>query len=121
MSHVPDRIIQELKSIQSRFLWNSSTPKIKHSTLIGDYAEGGLKNVDINTKFKALKLTGQSNSRFKIQDSRSKIQDPEIKLQENQLQSNSSSKKTSSSLIQAPRKQENKLQSNSRSRKQAPV
>ena len=45
MSHVPDRIIQELKSIQSRFLWNSSTPKIKHSTLIGDYAEGGLMNV----------------------------------------------------------------------------
>ena len=40
-----------------------------------------------------------------IQDSRSKIQDPEIKLQENKLQSNPSSKKTSSSLIQAPRKQ----------------
>ena len=57
MSHVPDRIIEELKIIQSRFLWNPSTPKIKHSTLIGDYAEGGLKNVDINTKLKALKLT----------------------------------------------------------------
>ena len=57
MSHVPDRIIQELKSIQSRFLWKSSTPKIKHSALIGDYAEGGLKNVDIGTKLKALKLT----------------------------------------------------------------
>ena len=56
-----------------------------------------------------------------IQDPRFKIQDPEIKLQENKLQSNASSKKTSSSLIQAPRKQENKLQSNSRSRKQAPV
>ena len=41
---------------------------------------------------------GQSNSRFKIPD-------PAIKLQENKLQSNSSSKKTSSSLIQAPRKQ----------------
>ena len=48
---------------------------------------------------------GQSNSRFKIQDSRSKIQDPEIKLQENKLQSNSSSKKISSSLIQDPRNQ----------------
>ena len=42
MSHVPDRIIQELKSIQNRFLWNSSTPKIKHSILIEDYAEEGL-------------------------------------------------------------------------------
>ena len=57
MPHVPDRIIQELETIQSRFLWNSSTPKIKHSTLFGDYAEEGLKNVDINTKLKAMKLT----------------------------------------------------------------
>ena len=57
MSHVPDRIIQELKSIHSRFLWNSSVPKIKHSTLIGDYAQGGLKNVDIDTKLKVLKLS----------------------------------------------------------------
>ena len=57
MSHVPDRIIQELETIQSRFLWNSGTPKIKHSTLIGDYAEGGLKNVDTYTNLKALKLT----------------------------------------------------------------
>ena len=56
MSHVLDRIIRELKSIQSRFLRNSSTPKIKHSTLIGDYAEGGLKNVDIDTKLKAMQL-----------------------------------------------------------------
>ena len=57
MSHVPDIIIQDLKSIQSRFLWNSSIPKIKHSTLIGDYAEGGLKNVVIHTKLKILNLT----------------------------------------------------------------
>ena len=75
---------------------------------------------------------GQSNSRFKIQDSRfkiqdprskiqdprSKVQDPEIKFQENKLQSNSRSKKSSSSLIQDP---ENKLQSISRSQKKAPV
>ena len=57
MAHVPNRTIQELKSIQSRFFWNSSTPKIKDSALIGDYAEGYLKNVDIDTKLKALKLT----------------------------------------------------------------
>ena len=47
MSHVPDKIIQELKSIQDRFFWNSNSPEIKHSTLIRDYAEGGLKNLDI--------------------------------------------------------------------------
>ena len=57
MAQVPDKIIQQLKSIQKKFLWKSNTPKIKHSTLIGDYKDGGLKNVAIETKLKALKLT----------------------------------------------------------------
>ena len=59
MAQVPDKIIQQLKSIQKKFLWKSTTPKIKHSTLIGDYKDGGggLKNVHIETKLKALKLT----------------------------------------------------------------
>ena len=57
MALVPDKIIQQLQSIQKQFLWKSSTPKIKHSALIGDYKDGGLKNVDIETKLKALKLT----------------------------------------------------------------
>ena len=57
MFHVQDKIIQELKSVQSRFFWNSSTSKTENSTLIGDYAEGDLKNVDIDTKLKARKLT----------------------------------------------------------------
>ena len=37
MAQVPDKIIQQLKSIQ----WKSSIPKIKHSTFIGDYKDGG--------------------------------------------------------------------------------
>ena len=56
MAQVPDKIIHQLKSIK-KILWKSSTPKIKHSTLIRDYKDGGLKNVDIETKLKALKLT----------------------------------------------------------------
>ena len=32
------------------------TPKIKHSTLIRDYVDGGLKDIDIEMKFKALKI-----------------------------------------------------------------
>ena len=31
-------------------------PNIKHSTLIGDYAKGGLKDIDILSKFKSLHL-----------------------------------------------------------------
>ena len=47
MACVPKKIIGELES----------TVKIKHSTLIGDYKEGGIENVDIEAKLKALKLT----------------------------------------------------------------
>ena len=57
MAHVPKKIIGELEKLQEKFLWKSSTVKIKHSTLIGDYKEGGIKNVDIEAKLKALKLT----------------------------------------------------------------
>ena len=56
MAQVPDKIIEHLKYIK-KYLWKSNTPKIKHSTLIGDYKDGGLRNVDIRTKMKPLKLT----------------------------------------------------------------
>ena len=42
--------------IQQRFIWNKKRPKIKHSTLIGSYEEGGYKDVDIATQFNALKM-----------------------------------------------------------------
>ena len=57
MAHVPRHIIEQLKCLHKKFLWNNRLPKIKHSTLIGEYYEGGLKNIDIEAKFKALKLT----------------------------------------------------------------
>ena len=57
MSEVPTKVIDELKAIQNRFIWKHSATKIKHSTLIADYENGGIRNVDIPTKFKALKLT----------------------------------------------------------------
>ena len=37
-------------------MWRGKRPKIKHSTLIGDYEEGGDKNVDIKVKIVALKI-----------------------------------------------------------------
>ena len=57
MSEVPTKVIDELKAIQNRFIWKHSTTKIKHSTLIADYENGGIRNVDIPTKLEALKLT----------------------------------------------------------------
>ena len=57
MSEVTTKVIDELKAIQNRFIWKHSTTKIKHSTSIADYENGGIRNVDIPTKLKALKLT----------------------------------------------------------------
>ena len=44
-------------SVYKKCLWKNGTPKIKHSTLIVDYKHGGLKDVDIDSNFRALKLT----------------------------------------------------------------
>ena len=57
MTQVPKNLVNELKKIQIDFLWNSKSPKIKHSTLIADYSEGGLKSVDKESKINAMKIT----------------------------------------------------------------
>ena len=51
---VQKHIINELKKIQKAFLWNISTPKIKHKTFCNDYKAGGLKNIHIPNKIVAL-------------------------------------------------------------------
>ena len=56
-SVVPKQIIEEIENIQKNFLWNRSTPKIKHSTLCNSFATGGLTNVDINTKIVSLQCS----------------------------------------------------------------
>ena len=42
--------------MQRRVIWNNKKPKIKHSTLVADYSEGGYKDIDIRTKLTALKV-----------------------------------------------------------------
>ena len=37
-------------------MWRGKRPKIKHSTLIGDYKEGGYKDVETEVKIVALKI-----------------------------------------------------------------
>ena len=45
------------EALHKDFIWSGKKPKIKHSTLIGDYCEGGLRDVDINAKLLSIKLT----------------------------------------------------------------
>ena len=47
MVPISDSFIQGIKSLHKEFMWSNRKPKIKHTVLIGDYAEGGLKDIDI--------------------------------------------------------------------------
>ena len=53
MSTATDDIINLLETIQIEFIWDNKRPNVKHLTLIGDYSYGGLKDVDIPSKFKS--------------------------------------------------------------------
>ena len=53
----PKYVVNNLKKIQKTFLWENSTPKIKHETLCNDYKSGGLKNVDISNEIIVLQCS----------------------------------------------------------------
>ena len=48
--------MNELEKIQKAFLWNNSTPKIKHETLCNDYKVGRLNNDDSFHEWKLIPL-----------------------------------------------------------------
>ena len=47
MVSISDSFVQEMKSLYKEFIWSNRKPKIKHTAVIGDYAEGDLKDIDI--------------------------------------------------------------------------
>ena len=51
---IPNQIIDALQQIQKDFLWNLSSPKVKHETICKDFQHGGLKNADIRSKIISL-------------------------------------------------------------------
>ena len=50
------QIIESLNLIQKKFIWSKKRSKIKHSTLITDYKDGGYKYIDIEAKLSSLKV-----------------------------------------------------------------
>ena len=54
---MPKYVVNKLEKMHKAFLWNNSTPKIKHETLCNDYKAGGLKNVNIPNKIIALQCS----------------------------------------------------------------
>ena len=56
MATVPADIIKMLENTHRDFIWDRKRPNIKHLTLINDYPQGGLKDIDISAKFKSLHI-----------------------------------------------------------------
>ena len=56
MIPVPQKFCDTLKSLHRAFIWNGKKAKIKHSSLIGECRDGGLKDVDIDGKILSLKI-----------------------------------------------------------------
>ena len=56
MLHHLKQTLNQLNLIKKDFIWKGRLPKIKYSTLIGDYNNGGYKDVDIEFKFESLKI-----------------------------------------------------------------
>ena len=56
MIPVPQYFCNALKALRKEFIWSGKKPKIKHSTLTGDYCEEGLRDVDIDAKLLSLKF-----------------------------------------------------------------
>ena len=64
MIPVPQKFRDTLKSLHSEFIWDGKKAKIKHSSLIGEYRDGGLIDVDTEGKILSLKILWISNLRI---------------------------------------------------------
>ena len=57
MKSVPSHVVDSIQTLHKDFKWNGKKPKIKHTTLVSDYTNGGLKDIDINCKLCSLKFS----------------------------------------------------------------
>ena len=56
MKHLPQEILDDLQLMHKDFIWDGKRDKIEHCTLIRDCIDGGLKDVDLVSKFTSLKF-----------------------------------------------------------------
>ena len=57
LANIPTCIIKNLIKLKRDFLWEGKPLKIKHSALVGSYERGGLKDIDIEKRTKALRIS----------------------------------------------------------------
>ena len=56
MKNISSQFLDDLQVLHKEFIWDGKWPKVKHSTLIRNYEEGGFKGVDLPSNFKSLKI-----------------------------------------------------------------
>ena len=57
MNAAPKTITDQLQVIHKDFIWRGNKVKIKHSTLIGEYADVGLRGLDIPSSLTSVKIS----------------------------------------------------------------
>ena len=57
VQYISGDVVKEISKIQKDFIWRGKRSKIKHSSLIGNFENGGLQDIGIESKLKALKLS----------------------------------------------------------------
>ena len=55
--HTSKCVAEAILTIHKEFIWDNKKPKIKHSTMIASYCDGGLKDTDIGVRFQSLKFS----------------------------------------------------------------
>ena len=54
---VPDSYLKEIESCCFKYIWEGKNDKVKRNTLIGEYQKGGLRMIDFDSYFAALKAS----------------------------------------------------------------
>ena len=52
----PQSTLKYLKTLLSKFIWRGKKPKIKHTTIIGDYDVGGIKFTDLEIRLSVQRI-----------------------------------------------------------------
>ena len=55
--HTPKCVVEAIQIIHKEFIQDNKKPKIKHSTMIASYCDGGLKDTDNEAKLHSLRFS----------------------------------------------------------------
>ena len=54
---ISDETVRKIQSQLNQYIWSYKPAKVKHTVLVGDMNEAGLRSIDVKCKRKALIVT----------------------------------------------------------------